>query len=196
MSVFMTNRFSSKFIINYIYKLFSLIFFSVGMQSVSGRYVTYVTENNDTTNCKLRYNHISTNFGKVIQINSGHSKYNVDVNHIISSGKYNSTVQKNYGKSIGNVQVNFGAIGEQINFSRDSANIQINYVGNCERDYSIDNRFVICKKFDREIKLSHETELISYEITIVLCKHLSESTKKIKNKKIILKICVENYMFN
>lgn len=169
-------------------------FLSVGKQSVSGSNIQYTSKNEGATNCMLRYNQISTNNGAVIQINSGHSSYNVEVNFIISSNRSTSAEQINYDKSIGNVQINFGVIGKQNN---GSANIQINYVDDCDDDYTIediDNRFVICRNFGHKIiEFSRRTALITYEITIGRCTHLSETSKKIIGKKIVYKICVGSY---
>lgn len=150
----------------------------------------------------LRYNQITTNHGKVIQRNSGRSKFNVEVNHILCTNRSTSTLQINDKEAFGNLQINYGVVGEQINLVGDSNNIQINYVDDCATDYSITkiisdngiNRYIICRNFNREVlNFSRTSALISYEISIIRCRHLSESTKKVQSNKVTYRICVEGY---
>lgn len=162
---------------------------------MSGSNIQYTSKHEGTTNCMLRYNQISTNHGAVVQINSGRSSYNVEVNFINSSNRSTLVEQINKGKSIGNVQINFGAIGRQINRDKNSANIQINFVDDCDDDYTIkdSNRFVICRNFGHIIEFSRKTAVITYKVTIDRCKHLSETSKNIEGKNITYKICVGSY---
>lgn len=176
-------------------KLIKLNSSSVGKQSVSGNYVTYESKHEDATNCMLRYNQIATNHGEVIQINSGRSSYNIEVNQIICSNRSTSVIQINEGKSIGNVQINYGVVGEQINRSNNSANIQINIVDDCKTDenYNFKNRFMVCRNLEiTPLNFSRKSVLINYKLEIVRCQ-LSETSKRFEGKTIIYKICVESY---
>lgn len=168
---------------------------------MSGDYLTYFSENEDETNCILRYNQVSTNYGRVLQKNSGRSKYNVEINQIVCTNRSTSALQINDEKSIGNLQINFGVIGKQINLSENSDNIQINYVDDCTTDYTVseiltendENRYIICRNFGRDtLKFSRESTLLTYDISIIQCNNLSKSTKKIHGKNIIYTICVDS----
>lgn len=177
-------------------------YFSIGKQFLYGLHVNYVTFH-DNTFCILRYNHIISDYGKVQQKNSGGSKYNVEVNQVTCTNRSTSVEQINDENSIGNVQINFGVIGMQTNLSDKNINIQINYV-DCENSNSISeisfgnksNRYLICKKSGMKKIFSQETPFFAYEISIIPCSQLSDSTKKVTGLKVLYKICVENHLID
>lgn len=144
-------------------------------------------------NCIIRYNHIESEDGSVKQVNNDFASYNIDVN-IFSTANAASVVQINDGKSKGNIQINYGLVGTQINLSGTSANIQINIIDNCENlsgtTSSIGNtRYVFCRN-NAPSSFTRKSSLIEFKIELKNCEDLKKNKKKVEGKKVSFEICI------
>lgn len=127
--------------------------------------------------------------GTAIQKNFEGAAYNVQLSYIESQG---TMLQENSENTVGNVQVNVGTIGRQINDEATSSNLQLNLIEcDIESEDSVKHqhgnvRVVKCVDFDKltTFQYTYNGEIIAYRIRF----NLKESKLVINNGNVLIDI--------
>lgn len=95
--------------------------------------------------------------------------------------------------SKGNIQINYGVLGEQINLSSTSANIQINIIDDCESISSVGSignmRYVVCRN-NLSSSISRKVSIFEFKIEFKNCDDLRKSKKRFEHDKVVFEICI------
>lgn len=132
------------------------------------------------------------------QKNQQNSRYNVQFNYFDTHG---TSLQENWGKSTGNIQINVGVLGEQRNYGNTpSSNLQFNlmncavqpFFNNQIRNENGNIRIIDCTNFQDFVNFNFEYkgEFTDYRVKL----HLKESTLEINDGNVDLEIDISKIM--